>query len=169
MIKQLASAVLWAMVALATPADDADVWTDDGLDDHHHQGAAEIRSVSIVGLPLAEGEDRPAAWVAKKSDRPLAVATVGDGQQAFVAEMQLAFVSVADPEIGLELIGKGLTQARERGALKVLIDPGVMHHEPIIRLAETRGFHYYRSREAKGITQLEFLVDLYWRGSRTET
>jgi hypothetical protein len=161
MIKKMASAILWTLVGLAAPADDSDAWTDDGLDGNHRPQTAEIRNVIVMGL--VENQDRPAAWVAKKSDRPLAVATVGDGPQPFVAEMQIAFLSIADPAIGLELIDKGLAQARQRGVLKVLIDPGTMPHDPIKQIAEARGFHFYRNRVEDGATQLEFLVDLYWR------
>lgn len=184
MIKQLASAVLWALVGLSQPAtaDDADAgWADDGTREElrrQQQGMiAEIRDVKLVGVPLADGEERPSAWVAARAPgrRPLAVAAVGYGPEPFIAELQVAFVSVAEPNVARELVLRGLEQARQHGALKVLIDPGAMPTDLVKALAEERGFHFYRMRPAEDDgnvvgtagtmagRQLEFLADLYWR------
>ena len=174
MRKNLALAVLWALVSLGGSLEpDASPFDADGDTDDAGIECLELRRDATAGCRVLEaashasGESIDTAWVARDS-------TAADGPSAAVAVQQsaahLALVNLSvdagsEPMIAATLLARALDHCRDSGALKVIIESQGIAPNLVQTLAESCGCQFSRSLTATGQQSLEFYIDLYWRPS----
>jgi hypothetical protein len=189
MIKHMAAAVLYAMVALLGPGDaaasgavaepDADDERSAKCVSYMPERGCRDDSLILSAASRLCGEQIDSAWVVTHDERPAAAVAVHQTQDHVALVDIMArpggtggapdanATSSESAQLNSTLLAVALDRCRENDALKVIVHAQGMELDVIREVVEPRGYQFSRGRTEGGAAEVEFYTDLYWSDDAT--